>query len=223
MTIQKINYGLAPDDGTGDPLRQAFKKTDDNFVDLDARKAEQQDVVDALATKVDKVTGKGLSTEDFTTAEKQKLDGVEDGATANSTDAYLLDRANHTGTQSAATLTDVVGPISSGAIIERGSNANGEYTKFADGTLICLCNKYYASITPNTSIAGWEYGLDVYTDFPSEFISIPTVIGYAITEANILLLAGHPSTSRFVAYAYVLAKNYFDACYVSFIAIGRWE
>ena len=27
--------------------------------------------------------------------------------------------------------------LSSGAIIERGSNANGEYVKFADGTLIC--------------------------------------------------------------------------------------
>ena len=31
-------------------------------------------------TKVDKVTGKGLSTEDFTTALKTKLEGVEDGA-----------------------------------------------------------------------------------------------------------------------------------------------
>lgn len=33
-----------------------------------------------LATKVDKVTGKGLSTEDFTTAEKTKLNGVENNA-----------------------------------------------------------------------------------------------------------------------------------------------
>lgn len=157
MPITRINYGSAPDDGTGDPLRVAFKKTDDNFVDLDNRKAEQQDVADALATKVDKVAGKGLSTEDFTTAEKQKLDGVEegaqvnpgpatsaadglmsaadkakldgidlatdtedglmsaadkakldgveDGATTNSTDAYLLERANHTGTQPASTIT----------------------------------------------------------------------------------------------------------------------
>ena len=35
--------------------------------------------------KVDKVTGKGLSTEDFTTAEKTKLAGVEAGATADQT------------------------------------------------------------------------------------------------------------------------------------------
>jgi len=32
-------------------------------------------------------------------ADKAKLNGVQSGATANSTDSYLLDRANHTGTQ----------------------------------------------------------------------------------------------------------------------------
>ena len=36
-----------------------------------------------LATKVDKVTGKGLSTEDYTTAEKTKLAGIEAGAQVN--------------------------------------------------------------------------------------------------------------------------------------------
>lgn len=35
---------------------------------------------DALAGKVDKVTGKGLSTEDYTTTEKNKLAGIEAGA-----------------------------------------------------------------------------------------------------------------------------------------------
>ena len=53
MTIQKINYGLAPDDGTGDKLRDAFVKADNNFTDLDTRKANGEDVVDALAFKAD--------------------------------------------------------------------------------------------------------------------------------------------------------------------------
>lgn len=38
---------------------------------------------DEIAKKVDKVTGKGLSTEDYTTAEKEKLAGVEAGAQVN--------------------------------------------------------------------------------------------------------------------------------------------
>ncbi len=40
-------------------------------------------VKSALGDKVDKVTGKGLSTNDYTTAEKNKLNGIEDGAQAN--------------------------------------------------------------------------------------------------------------------------------------------
>lgn len=36
-----------------------------------------------LTGKVDKVTGKGLSTNDYTNADKAKLDGIETGAEAN--------------------------------------------------------------------------------------------------------------------------------------------
>lgn len=39
-------------------------------------------------------------------ADKTKLDGVATGATANQTDAFLLARANHTGTQVASTISD---------------------------------------------------------------------------------------------------------------------
>lgn len=42
----------------------------------------------------------------YTTAEKTKLTGIATGATANSTDAQLRDRATHTGTQSADTITN---------------------------------------------------------------------------------------------------------------------
>ena len=38
---------------------------------------------DALNDKVDKVTGKGLSTNDYTTVEKNKLSGIENGAEVN--------------------------------------------------------------------------------------------------------------------------------------------
>lgn len=40
-------------------------------------------VITDISGKVDKVTGKGLSTNDYTTAEKNKLAGIEAGATAN--------------------------------------------------------------------------------------------------------------------------------------------
>jgi len=43
----------------------------------------------------------------FTTADETKLDGIATGATANSSDATLLARANHTGTQAISTVTNL--------------------------------------------------------------------------------------------------------------------
>jgi len=45
--------------------------------------AQIDEAVAAVANKVDKVSGKGLSTEDYTTAEKNKLAGIEAGAQVN--------------------------------------------------------------------------------------------------------------------------------------------
>lgn len=42
----------------------------------------------------------------FTDAEQTKLSGIATGATANSTDTELLKRVNHTGTQTASTISD---------------------------------------------------------------------------------------------------------------------
>lgn len=46
-----------------------------------------------------------LTGESYTTAEKTKLAGIATGATQNSSDATLLDRANHTGNQAISTVT----------------------------------------------------------------------------------------------------------------------
>jgi len=46
------------------------------------------------------------TTASFTIADETKLDGIAAGATANSSDATLLARANHTGTQLANTISD---------------------------------------------------------------------------------------------------------------------
>jgi hypothetical protein len=48
-------------------------------------------------------------------AAKTKLDGIATGATANQADAFLLSRANHTGTQAAGTITGLATVATSGA------------------------------------------------------------------------------------------------------------
>jgi len=86
----------------------------------------QTDVL--LNNKVDKVGGKGLSTNDFTNALKNKLDGIAAGATVNSSDSHLLNRTNHTGTQAISTITDLestlTGIINDIIVLENGVNVS---------------------------------------------------------------------------------------------------
>lgn len=75
MPDQTENYGFIlpfPDD--------FYNVTDSNvnFMQIDEL---IKTAYDGLAGKVDAVEGKGLSTEDYTTEEKRKLAGVEEGAT----------------------------------------------------------------------------------------------------------------------------------------------
>lgn len=60
-------------------------KTDGSVIEVDfAVFATDAALNSGLSTKVDKVAGKGLSTNDFTTEEKNKLDGIAAGANAYS-------------------------------------------------------------------------------------------------------------------------------------------
>lgn len=69
-------------------------------------------VTNAKLANVATATIKGRATagtgdpEDLTAAQVRTLLNVANGATANSADATLLDRANHTGTQTASTISD---------------------------------------------------------------------------------------------------------------------
>lgn len=57
-----------------------------------------------LTKTVEVVAWKDLSDNNFADADKSKLDAITAGATANSSDAVLLNRANHTWTQTADTI-----------------------------------------------------------------------------------------------------------------------
>lgn len=67
-------------------------------------------------------------------ADKTKLNGIASGATVNSTDAFLLSRANHTGTQASATISDfneAVEDLIGSRIVSANANLTVTYN---DGT-----------------------------------------------------------------------------------------
>lgn len=67
--------------------------------------SSQTDLQTALDAKQPLAAVLTGTTASFTTALNTKLSGIATGATANSTDAVLLARANHTGTQATSTIT----------------------------------------------------------------------------------------------------------------------
>ncbi len=75
------------------------------------------------------------------------------------------------------------GGVPTGAIFETGSNANGRYTRWADGTQECI-----GSVTTSASAA-------VTWTFPATFVAAPTVTGGAITGAVMVAITTNAATT----------------------------
>lgn len=86
---------------TGDELLEIVQDGDNKRVTVDQLSGA---VAPITASQVKLLYESNPDTNAFTDADEAKLAGIEAGATANSTDAYLLDRANHTGTQAISTV-----------------------------------------------------------------------------------------------------------------------
>lgn len=76
------------------PKMKFYDDATSQWIELDAKDADtvggksfaniQSEITTRIANKVDKVSGKGLSTNDYTTAEKNKLSGLHTVATSGS-------------------------------------------------------------------------------------------------------------------------------------------
>lgn len=152
MALEPINYGAASNDGTGDSLREAMRKTQQNFDYLDQGKADAVATTQALAGKVNRDGAKVLSDNNFTNAERVKLANVAENASANSSDSFLLNRANHSGTQDVVTLTGVL-PTAKGG--------TGQTTKLGIINDLKVAQQQHlnGSVTPVYLEAGKEYSV----------------------------------------------------------------
>jgi hypothetical protein len=80
-----------------------------------------------------------------------------------------------------ASKADILGTVSqaagvpTGAIMETGTNANGRYIKYADGTMICT-HTYDAAAMAITSAVGsiFQAGSEITWTYPVAFVGIPT-------------------------------------------------
>lgn len=126
------------------------------------------------------------------------------GAGYQQLDATLYRRGNLLGTVSQS------GGTPTGAVVERGSNGNGEYMRFADGTQICT-----------RSMAG-ATGAAVTWTYPMAFAAAPSVTGTAqATVLACVMLDAAPTASA----ATLSVRDKADARRADtmrLLAVGRW-
>ena len=128
-------------------------KTPDTTLAVSGSPADAATVGTELDKKVDKVTGKGLSTEDFTTAEKTKLTGIAEGATNVVIDPTLTQAGQAADAKETGDgLTDLKADLS---FVENVINTNPEtYT---------ASNNYYMLISQLKAGTTYKIGISVAT------------------------------------------------------------
>jgi len=137
----EVNY---TDGVTSSIQTQLDGKVDENGAITGATKTkityDTKGLVTAGADATQDDIGDGTTYKQYSATEKTKLAGIATGATANSSDATLLARANHTGTQTASTISDF-----STAADARITAATGVSVQGYDADLATI-----AGLTPTT-------------------------------------------------------------------------
>ena len=124
----------------------------------------------------------------------------------------------------------IVGPVAqlagvpTGSIIEYGSNANGSYLKFADGTMIC--SKIHSFPANSNNNAG------TVISYPATFASVTTVLGSSSTIASAsagssIVVEAQPNTAtsmkaKALQHSAATVSDLTFEVAASLVAIGRW-
>ena len=112
------------------------------------------------------------------------------------------------------------GGTPTGAIIERGSNANGEYVRFADGTIICLI-----TLTPVAAIDQAFFGGFRSAPFnlvlPAQVLA-PRIVGEAIGASAFGSAFASVSTTVAEFYFTSITSQLGSGRVGNAIVVGRW-
>lgn len=116
------------------------------------------------------------------------------------------------------------GGVPTGAVIERGSNANGEYVRFADGTQICKA-RYFETSSLTVTVSANTLSTANTWSFPAAFVGTVPAVQYAIT--NVTSTQAHTTTlstnsSDLSSAQVAVLSNVAQTYRMSAIAIGRW-
>lgn len=158
--------------------------------------------------------GTGTVTNDYTNIM------INEGSTALDYEPYVTSSINVDG--------ETIYTKGQDGIIESGSNANGNYIKFADGTLICTIIKNI-NIPINTAWGSLYIGdTDTKYTYPIAFVGNNPVVNYSITGYNsAFVISWRQSSNKLVetdVFALVRGNTASAQNYVlNITAIGKWK
>lgn len=152
----------------------------------------------------------------------------EQGALDVGGDAFISGNLTLTGTGGNVYTTSkkpTPAEIGAEAVTVTGSNANGYYIKFSDGTMIC-----YGRKPLNTLAMTWAWGAfytssDITTSYPVSFVGQPASVSVNMenTTADIAVwLNGLSSNTSFTGYFSRGQSGTFN-CTMAWMAVGRWK
>jgi hypothetical protein len=113
------------------------------------------------------------------------------------------------------------GGVPTGAAIERGNNANGQFVRYADGTQICW--QHIASFASTEIASGsiWMSEEGTWT-FPAAFSAAPTCSGNVRSSAAARWLNARPAGTTNAAIRVLSSVSSTGAVIVDMLAVGRW-
>ena len=139
--------------------------------------------------------------------------------TSDGTDIIWADEGNVLETHKAETATDDVHGLAGKVIEESGTNDNGSYVRFADGTQIC-----WRSVAPNRSIKNTEQTFS----FSKEFLEVPAAsashsfginVEYQLSCGTMML--GVTTTNWRVGFPNTTSVGATNVMHL--LAIGKWK
>ena len=143
----------------------------------------------------------------------------------NEVDKLLPENSKTTGTTNTYSCDYING------IVESGSNENGNWIKFNDGTMICYKTKLFGSVavTNTTTVTGIHQSNKLsFDNFPVEFIKEPTCnITLRNTTYNMwVVVNGDNVKTKTNAGSYNILRLGSPSTvniYLEYIAIGKWK
>ncbi|MEM1371666.1 MAG: DUF2793 domain-containing protein [Pseudomonadota bacterium] len=114
------------------------------------------------------------------------------------------------------------GGVPTGAVVERGQTANGEYVRFADGTQICTIS-VAGAVTPNAAIGSIYRGSSVYAwTYPAVFANANVHVTCSARSASAVWGKGRTTGSVTGELDIYSATPIGSALTIDGLAIGRW-